>query len=124
MAATQGNPFVFICTPAARDFLLQEGTDQKFGARHLKRAIERHLVFPISNLLATHQIKLGDLITVDRSPDNSKLTFIKEEHGALVKSPNDAPAEAVAAAISADATSASLPSPGKQVETVTAGKGE
>jgi len=124
MAATEGNPFVFICTPAARDFLLQEGTDQKFGARHLKRAIERHLVFPISNLLATHQIKLGDLITVDRSPDNSKLTFIKEEHGALVKSPNDAPAETFEAAISADATSASQPSPGKQVETVTAGKGD
>jgi ATP-dependent Clp protease ATP-binding subunit ClpA len=124
MAATEGNPFVFICTPAARDFLLQEGTDQKFGARHLKRAIERYLVFPISNLLATHQIKLGDLITVDRSPDGSKLAFIKEEQGALVKSPNDAPAETFEAAISADATSASQPSPGKQVETVTAGKGD
>jgi ATP-dependent Clp protease ATP-binding subunit ClpA len=124
MAATEGNPFVFICTPAARNFLLQEGTDQKFGARHLKRAIERYLVFPISNLLATHQIKLGDLITVDRSPDGSKLAFIKEEQGALVKSPNDAPAETFEAAISADATSASQPSPGKQVETVTAGKGD
>jgi len=124
MAATEGNPFVFICTPAAREFLLQEGTDQKFGARHLKRAIERYLVFPISNLLATHQIKLGDLITVDRSPEGTKLTFIKEEQGALVKGPNDVPAEAVAAALSADATSASLPAPGQQVETVTAGKGE
>ena len=49
-------------------------------ARH--RAL---LVFPISNLLATRQMKLGDLITVDCSPDGSKLTFFKEEQGALVK---------------------------------------
>ena len=85
MTATEGNPFVLICTRAARDFLLKEGTDQKFGARHLKRAIERYLVFPISNLLATRQIKLGDLITVDCSADGSKLAFFKEEQGALVK---------------------------------------
>ena len=84
MAATDGNPFVLICTRAARDFLLKEGTDQKFGARHLKRAIERYLVFPISNLLATRQVKLGDLITVDCSADGSKLAFFKEEQGALV----------------------------------------
>jgi ATP-dependent Clp protease ATP-binding subunit ClpA len=85
MTATEGNPFVLTCTRAARDFLLKEGTDQKFGARHLKRAIERYLVFPISNLLATHQIKLGDLVSVDCSADGSKLAFFKEEQGALVK---------------------------------------
>jgi len=124
MAATEGNPFVFICAPAARDFLLQEGTDQKFGARHLKRAIERFLVFPISNLLATHQIKLGDLITVDRSPDDAKLTFIKEEQGALVKGPNDLPAAVVATTLATRTTSALLFPPGKDAETVTAGKGE
>jgi len=122
MTATEGNPFVLVCTPAARNFLLQEGTDQKFGARHLKRAIERHLVFPISNLLATRQIQLGDLITVDCARDGSKLAFIKEERGALVRGPDGQPAEAVAATLSAGAAAASLPSPGKQVETVTAGK--
>ncbi len=82
MAATGGNQFVFRCTPEAREFLLAEGTDLKFGARHLKRAIERYLVFPLSNLLATRQIQLGDLITVDCK--NSRLIFIKEDHGALV----------------------------------------
>ena len=63
--ATNGHQFVFRCTIPARDFLLREGTDLKFGARHLKRSIERHLVFPMSNLIATQQIQLGDLITVD-----------------------------------------------------------
>ena len=124
MAATEGNPFVFICTEAARDFLLQEGTDQKFGARHLKRAIERYLVFPISNLLATHQIKLGDLITVDRSPDGSKLSFVKEEQGALVKGPDEPPAETVVAALSSGSAAASVALTGGQAETVGAGKRE
>jgi ATP-dependent Clp protease ATP-binding subunit ClpB len=81
-----GNQFVFKCTAPARDFLLREGTDPKFGARHLKRAIERHLVFPMSNLLATHQIELGDLITVDFDGGREKLIFLKEPQGALVGS--------------------------------------
>ncbi len=86
MIATAGKQFVFKCTERARDFLLLEGTDQKFGARHLKRAIERHLVFPLSNLLATGQIDLGDLITVDYSAAMSKLVFLKEDQGAIVGS--------------------------------------
>jgi len=84
-----GNQFVFKCQDRARDFLLREGTDSKFGARHLKRAIERFLVFPLSNLLATRQIQLGDLITVDMDDDGAKLVFLKEDQGALVKSMDD-----------------------------------
>ncbi|MGH9350803.1 MAG: ATP-dependent Clp protease ATP-binding subunit, partial [Terriglobia bacterium] len=77
-------PFIFRCTEAARNFLLAEGTDAKFGARHLKRAIERHLVFPISSLLATGQIRLGDLITIDCDSALSKLAFFREEEAAVV----------------------------------------
>jgi len=124
MTATEGNPFVYICTPAARDFLLREGTDQKFGARHLKRAIERYLVFPISNLLATRQIKLGDLIKVDCLPDGSKLAFLKEEQGALVKGLHDPPAESVALTVSSNSAPASLALPAGQTETVRAGNRE
>ncbi len=76
--------FVFECTESAKDFLLQEGTDAHFGARHLKRAIERHLVFPLSNLMATSQITLGDLIVVDYDPAANRLSFVKQEQGALV----------------------------------------
>ncbi len=83
--ATDGRQFVFRCTTAARDFLLREGTDMKFGARHLKRSIERHLVFPMSNLLATDQIQLGDLIIVDFDEIMGKLIFAREEQGALVR---------------------------------------
>jgi hypothetical protein len=82
--ATDGRQFVFRCTAGAQDFLLREGTDIKFGARHLKRSIERHLVFPMSNLLATEQIQLGDLVTVDFDATLGKLIFAKDDQGALV----------------------------------------
>src|SRR5271170_4406808 len=41
--------FLFRVTPEAKTFLLQEGTDMKYGARHLKRAIEKFVVYPLAN---------------------------------------------------------------------------
>jgi len=78
MASQPDRQFIFRCTLEAKDFLLREGTDLKYGARHLKRAIERHLVYPISNLIATGQIGLGDVIKIDLAPAATKLTFSKE----------------------------------------------
>jgi ATP-dependent Clp protease ATP-binding subunit ClpB len=57
--------FLFSVTPSARGFLLKEGTDLKYGARHLKRSIERHLVYPLASLLATDQVNLGDVLSID-----------------------------------------------------------
>src|SRR5246127_372823 len=57
--------FMFRVTPGAREFLLKEGTDLKYGARHLKRAIERHIVYPLASLLATGQVSMGDVISID-----------------------------------------------------------
>lgn len=76
--------FIFKCTEAAKKFLLDEGIDFKYGARHLKRAIERFLVYPLSNLIATGQVGMGDLLIVDFSPEIGKLVFAKEAGGALV----------------------------------------
>src|SRR5438046_8365791 len=83
LMASAANQFVFSCTPKVKNFLLSEGTDHRYGARHLKRAIERHLVFPMANLVATGQIRLGDFVRVDLSPEGS-LTFVKEAEGATV----------------------------------------
>jgi ATP-dependent Clp protease ATP-binding subunit ClpA len=107
MSSAVSRQFVFNCTPTARDFLLAEGTDQKFGARHLKRAIERHLVFPLSNLLATGQIDLGDLVTVGYDPETGKLTFIKEDRGALVGAAAEGTAEPQQPLVSTSGASAS-----------------
>jgi ATP-dependent Clp protease ATP-binding subunit ClpA len=71
-------PFVFNLTAQAKEFLLREGTDMKYGARHLKRAIERSLVHPLSNLIASDQIRGGDLIKVDYDGECPHLSFTKE----------------------------------------------
>jgi len=70
--------FLFRVTGSGREFLLQEGTDQRYGARHLKRAIERHVVSPLANLLATNQVHLGDLVCIDWDHSQDRLTFIRE----------------------------------------------
>src|SRR5947208_3272765 len=62
---TAKRQFLFRATDAGKEFLLQEWTDQRYAARHLKRAIERHVVYPLANLLATEQIQLGDLVCID-----------------------------------------------------------
>jgi ATP-dependent Clp protease ATP-binding subunit ClpA len=76
--------FVFKTSDDAREFLLREGTDLKYGARHLKRAIERLLVQPMSNLIATDQVRGGDCVFVDFDEDAKALTFVKEAEGLAV----------------------------------------
>jgi len=76
---TQNGQFLLRVTDAGREFLLCEGTDQRYGARHLKRAIERHVVFPLANLLATGQVKSGDMLCIDWDPRVGGLVFWKED---------------------------------------------
>ena len=71
--------FSFECTPEAKAFLVREGTDAKYGARHLKRAIEHHLVLPLARLLSTTQITAGDKVIVEFAPEKSELVFLKAE---------------------------------------------
>jgi len=78
MATQVNRQFAFNCSDESKAFLLREGTDLKYGARHLKRAIERHLVFPLSNLIATGQINQADIIRVDLNSTGDKLTFVRE----------------------------------------------
>ena len=68
--------FTFRCTPGIKQWLLREGTDPKYGARHLKRVIEKSIVYGLANLVATGQVKSGDCVSVDIKPDGA-LTFAK-----------------------------------------------
>jgi ATP-dependent Clp protease ATP-binding subunit ClpA len=79
-----GTKFVFQCSDSAKDMLMKEGLDYKYGARHLKRAVERFLVYPLSNLVATGQIGLGDLVHVDVDGIRQRLVFSKSSGGALI----------------------------------------
>jgi len=75
---SNSQPFLFKITEAGREYLLREGSDLKYGARHLNRAIERHLVFPLSNLIVTQQVKGGDVVWVDFDADLNDLHFWKD----------------------------------------------
>jgi ATP-dependent Clp protease ATP-binding subunit ClpB len=106
---TAKGQFLFRVTSAGRDFLLKEGTDQRYGARHLKRAIERHVVYPLANLLATEQVHLGDLVCIDWDREHSQLTFVREGEGALVQN-QATEGEQVAAGVEAkDGRKADMP---------------
>ena len=77
-SAAAGKPFLLNVTDSAKALLLLEGTDFRYGARPLKRAIERLLVQPLSNLMATGQIHRGDCIRVTHSEGSPSLTFFLE----------------------------------------------
>jgi ATP-dependent Clp protease ATP-binding subunit ClpB len=81
---TAKGQFLFRVTESGRDFLLREGTDQRYGARHLKRAIERHVVYPMANLLATDQVHSGDLICIDWRAEEQGLNFVRERENVAI----------------------------------------
>ena len=68
---------MFNVTEPGKEYLLHKGVDPKYGARHLKRAIERYLVCPLANLVATEQVKNGDLLWVDFDDELNALVFSK-----------------------------------------------
>jgi ATP-dependent Clp protease ATP-binding subunit ClpA len=84
-----GTKFAFTCSTDAKEFLLHEGIDFKYGARHLKRAIERYLVYPLSNLVATEQVQNGDIVSVDFDEGNNKLLFSKQSGGMILAEPSE-----------------------------------
>jgi ATP-dependent Clp protease ATP-binding subunit ClpB len=76
--AAADKPFLVNVTETAKRFLLTEGTDFRYGARPLKRAIERLLVQPLSNLMASGQIRRGDCIRVSHENGSATLVFGRE----------------------------------------------
>lgn len=63
----------------AKNFLLSKGTDIKFGARPLKRAIQKHLEDELSECLLEKKFTAGDTIKIGYDSKNSKLSFNKLE---------------------------------------------
>jgi ATP-dependent Clp protease ATP-binding subunit ClpB len=76
--------FLFRVTAAGQEIPAAEGTDMKYGARHLKRAIEKFVVYPLANLLATEQIRFGDMLVVDWDEENRCIAFHREGQGAVI----------------------------------------
>lgn len=64
---------------AVRDFLLSEGYDERYGARHLKRVLHRSLVRPLASLLSTGQLRDGDELLVQFDARHQTLLFQREQ---------------------------------------------
>jgi len=117
-----GTKFVFQCSDEAKDMLLKEGIDFKYGARHLKRSIERFLVYPLSNLVATDQVGLGDLVHVGLHDTQNKLIFSKRSGGALIS--DVGPAEEETEELEAKSGGVGLPIPQTKAARKSQGRGE
>jgi ATP-dependent Clp protease ATP-binding subunit ClpC len=62
-------------TPAATDFLVERGYDEHYGARPLKRAIQKYVEDPLSEKILVGEFARGDEIEVDVAPDKARLAF-------------------------------------------------
>ena len=69
-------------TPSAKLQLIEQGTDEKYGARPLRRAIEKLLENDLAELLLSGTFKAGDTISVRKGKAEDKLDFVKKERTA------------------------------------------
>lgn len=85
--------------PSARELLLREGTDLKYGARPLRRALRKLLEDPISDLYLGGKFSSGDSIIAEAAADAKTLVFHKavEAGHFLLEMPLDNTTEPVAA---------------------------
>jgi ATP-dependent Clp protease ATP-binding subunit ClpA len=69
---------LFYTTQAARELLLKEGFSGAYGARSLKRTLHQRISIPLAALMSSGQICFGDVVRVDRRPEENELVFIKD----------------------------------------------
>jgi ATP-dependent Clp protease ATP-binding subunit ClpC len=62
-------------TDAALSFLVERGYDEKFGARPLRRAIQRYIEDPLSERILAREFPAGEEIEVDVAPSGSAFEF-------------------------------------------------
>jgi ATP-dependent Clp protease ATP-binding subunit ClpC len=72
-----------VVTDAAKEVLIEEGFDHKYGARPLRRAIQRLLENPLSDLILEGRFKAGDVIVV--GAEDKKLVFNRQEEPSPVE---------------------------------------
>jgi ATP-dependent Clp protease ATP-binding subunit ClpC len=67
-------------TTQAKEFIASKGYDVQFGARPLKRAIQKYLEDELAEMIIKSDIKEGDTITVDFDTENQKIVMTVQEH--------------------------------------------
>ena len=80
--------YSFEISESAKDYIAAKGYDQQYGARPLKRAIQKYLEDPLAELIINSELSAGDTISVDYDKDTDRIvTAVKHP------TPADAPAE-------------------------------
>ena len=74
--------FILDITPDAKSFISDKGYDIQFGARPLKRAIQKYLEDEMAELILSGTLKNGDRIEI--SLDNEKERIVKKVNGIAV----------------------------------------
>ncbi|MFQ5742291.1 MAG: AAA family ATPase [Acidobacteriota bacterium] len=70
-----GVPLLIKVSPEAKALIIDRGTDRRFGARPLRRAMEKELVDPLSRFIASNKLSAGDVVEVER--EGEELSFFR-----------------------------------------------
>ena len=73
----------FEVTESAKDFIVEKGYDEKYGARPLKRAIQKHLEDPFAEEIINSSVSVGDLLKADYKEGDAGLIISVEKGGSL-----------------------------------------
>ena len=65
--------YTFEITPEAKGYIAEKGYDQQYGARPLKRAIQKYLEDPLAELIINSELAEGDTIRVDYDKASDKI---------------------------------------------------
>jgi len=77
-------------TKAAKEFLVEKGYDAQFGARPLRRAIQKYVEDPMAEAILSNSLAEGDKIIIDYDPDKpEELTFHIEKQVVAALSEGD-----------------------------------
>jgi ATP-dependent Clp protease ATP-binding subunit ClpC len=72
-------------TTSAKDFLVEKGYDQQYGARPLKRAIQKYIEDSLAEEIIKSNISEGDTIAIDYKEGEESLTIVIKKKGIKVK---------------------------------------
>ena len=71
----QGLGYIIEVTDKAKDFIVDKGWDEQYGARPLKRAIQKYIEDSLAEEIIKHNLKEGDTITVDHKAKEEELAI-------------------------------------------------
>jgi ATP-dependent Clp protease ATP-binding subunit ClpC len=77
--------YVIKISDTAKDFIVDNGYDEKFGARPLKRAIQKFIEDPLAEEIIKATIQEGDIINIEKVSDKDELTIKIEKRKAVKK---------------------------------------